>query len=715
MKRTYWILLIITALSCEAELDENELKINSPRSSTSGDIPTYSVGTLDSLKKVIEDNRTGSIRVYINSNIDITESNYHLLPITIANHTEIYGFGDQASFVRGEEFPAIRHTIPYKNYSPKAQNPIFHILEGVSTVKFFGLKFKGPLAYIDDSNIDSYKVGGYLPNEKSTAILAQSHVTIQECSFYYWNIGIWLSGSNQSDIRKNYIYYNSMHEFESFMKPDSLNGGRFGYGVMITGNTSDIKIEGNLFWGNRHDVSSDGHPNSSYEAKHNIVRGKSYGSNFDVHSITDVSNGPAQTAGRKTIIENNIWYNTTSNQRAVAVRGIPEDSVLISNNYFGTTQKYFTHENSNTENYYPAYDQVKNDENWEKINEKSRYSNNYFSNTISGGIEMLLKGNFDSDSQEELLLADGKSLYVGDHPDENDFLQNLDTESFPSQIDANTTFTDMENDLKSRMIWKFVAKVDIPANELRVGNFDGDAADEVFYRNGGDWNYFDVETGDWNDIDPIVNSSSWALDRMIFGDVSGDEKTDILCYSYGDSKFYVYEGGQYPKAYSIPVPNGLDANDFLIGDFNGDGKDELFKTNDIIPNSGNPSQREWEYYDNNTKNWILINSSKHQVYELALGEFEPNPNRANNQASNNADRIDIFSNIYDDVYNRNEWKFTVDGRTNWKYLNYSNYDVSNLLLLKFDGDNFTDAISKQNGTIAFSRNCQVPWLLFPAE
>lgn len=352
---------------------------------------------------------------------------------------------------------------------------------------------------------------------------------------------------------------------------------------------------------------------------------------------------------------------------------------------------------------------------WEKINEKSRYTNNYFSNTISGGIETLLKGNFDSDNAEELLLVDGKSWYVGDHPDENSFLQNLDTDNYPSQIDANTTFNDLVNDLKSRMVWKFVTKDDISANELRVGNFDDDAIDEVFYRNGGDWNYFDIETSKSNDIDPNVHSSSWALDRMIFGDISGNDKTDILCYSYGDSKFYVYEGGLYPKAYSIPIPNGLDADDFLIGDFDGDGKDELFKTNDIIPNTGNPPQREWEYYDNNTQNWILVNSSKHQVFELGLGEFEPNPNRENNQASNNPDRIDIFSNIYDDNYNRNEWKFTVDGRTNWKYLNYSNYDVSNLLLLKFDGDNFTDAISKQNGTIAFSRNCQESWVLFSIE
>lgn len=368
MKRTYWIFLLILGLGCEAELDENELKIDAPRSS--GNIPStihYSVGTLDSLKTVIEDNRDGSkLNILIHSNIDITESNYHLLPITITDDTEIYGLGDQASFVRGEDLPAIRHQVPYEKYDTsfykEAHYAIFYIPYGVSpTVKFSGLKFKGPLASIDENNIEVYKVDNYLPNEKSTAILSHKKVTVEECSFYYWNVAIWMSQSDNSVINKNYIYYNSMHEFEPFMKPDSLGGGRFGYGVMITGNTSDIKIEGNLFWGNRHDVSSEGDPNSSYEARYNVIKGKSYGSNFDVHSDIDVSGGPTQTAGRRTIIENNIWYNTSSNQRAVAVRGRPEDSVLISNNYFGATQKYFFHENSNTENVYPAYDQVKND------------------------------------------------------------------------------------------------------------------------------------------------------------------------------------------------------------------------------------------------------------------------------------------------------------------------------------------------------------------
>ncbi|WP_282159767.1 FG-GAP repeat domain-containing protein [Ulvibacterium marinum] len=609
-------LLLIQLFSCDRESLEGDYVQESFSKKTTLLAPNvslndadYTVGSnsLATLKNAVENstdiNGDGKIIIIITSDIEINTTNYNLLPITVDKSMEVYGLGNQDAFVKGEQVPVIAHKAPYKYTQPNF-SAIFSV-NSQAPVLFYGLKFKGPLAYIDESlkSTDA-------DEERSRAIYANRKVNIEHCEFYYWNIAIQLSGADSSQISNSYIHYNSMHEFTQ-----KSNYG-FGYGVYISGNTRDIEINGNVFWGNKHAVASDGFDASSYSARYNVITRKSYGTIFDVHSSTGETPGNNGVAGKSLLVDNNIWYDIMPPPDfpiPINVRGVPVETNTISNNYFDNCHKFYPHSNNESENFHPCFLQNKNDLDYERIDVNNVYANNYVQIDFGSAIKTtdFLLGNFDADPQDEILYSDGKAWYIADHPNENPFSKNIlgNGSQYPNYISSTKTLSTYVSDLGNHLVWKFLTKSDFPVSELRVGDFNGDGIDDLFHIHDQHWNYYDTGSAQWR----VLKSQSYSLEKMIFGDIDGNGKTDVLCLSVGDSKFYPYMNGISYMGNSIPVPSTASAQDYVICDFDSDVmSDDIFNIH-----GGN-----WNYYDISDQQWNILKNQSYSIDKMIFGDID---------------------------------------------------------------------------------------------
>ena len=117
----------------------------------------------------------------------------------------------------------------------------------------------------------------------------------------------------------HHIHHNFIHQCQ-------YNG--LGYGV--SHNTSFSLIEYNLFDENRHSIAGTGAPSSGYIARHNLEAGISLSHCFDMHGGRDRKDG-TDIAGTTIEIYNNTFR---APQRAVVIRGIPEEKCDIYQNWF---------------------------------------------------------------------------------------------------------------------------------------------------------------------------------------------------------------------------------------------------------------------------------------------------------------------------------------------------------------------------------------------
>lgn len=103
-----------------------------------------------------------------------------------------------------------------------------------------------------------------------------------------------------------------------------------GLGYGISHNVASSLIECNLFDWNRHSIAGTGRPGCGYVARDNIELGTSLSHCFDMHGGRDRRDG-TDIAG--THIE--IYHNTfRAPQRAVVIRGVPEDVCEVHHNWF---------------------------------------------------------------------------------------------------------------------------------------------------------------------------------------------------------------------------------------------------------------------------------------------------------------------------------------------------------------------------------------------
>ncbi|HCA47131.1 MAG TPA: hypothetical protein DEP45_07115 [Armatimonadetes bacterium] len=119
----------------------------------------------------------------------------------------------------------------------------------------------------------------------------------------------------------HHIHHNYIHHCQ-------YNG--LGYGIVHS--TAFSLIECNLFDWNRHSIAGSGRTPSGYIARNNIELGASLSHCFDMHGGRDRGDG-TDIAGTRIEIYNNTFR---APQRAIAIRGVPEDICDVHHNWFVT-------------------------------------------------------------------------------------------------------------------------------------------------------------------------------------------------------------------------------------------------------------------------------------------------------------------------------------------------------------------------------------------
>ena len=140
-------------------------------------------------------------------------------------------------------------------------------------------------------------------------------------------------------------------------------------------------------------------------------------------------------------------------------------------------------------------------------------------------------------------------------------------------------------------------------NGLCFGNFVGDARTDVFLTWNGKWYVSDGGTSGFTQI----NGSGYNQSDLAFGDFNGDGRTDVFVANGAD--WYVSYGGT--SAWTKINGSDYKTRDLAFGDFNGDGKTDVFRA----------SGTAWYVSYGGTSAWTKINTSSLKLGYLIYGMY----------------------------------------------------------------------------------------------
>jgi hypothetical protein len=273
--------------------------------------------------------------------------------------------------------------------------------------------------------------------------------------------------------------------------------------------------------------------------------------------------------------------------------------------------------------------------------------------------------------------------------------------------------------------WVELAIDPAPLSELALGDFNGDDITDVFNRTGaGQWRYSPSGTGSWVDL---AFDTTTTFSDLRFGDFDGDGKTDV--FSLGpESRPRFSSGGVLnwanlgpdptPTPTLTATPTGTTAppttplSDLEFGDFDGDGRCDLFRTVggqwqyssaglgawqnlafDPLPLSelrfydfngdgktdvfSRTPEGQWRYSDGGVSNWINLASDPLPLVELRFGDF------------NGDGKTDVFSRA-----ENGQWRYSDGGTSNWINLASDPLPLTELRFGDFNGDGKTDVFSR---------------------
>jgi hypothetical protein len=188
-------------------------------------------------------------------------------------------------------------------------------------VRVTGLRIKGPnpKRHIYHHN-RSFKEGRgheyYYKFPVSNGIQTEyDRLTVDNCELAGW-------GGSAIGLRNGADH----HVHHCFIHHNQYNG--LGYGVSHS--TSFSLIECNRFNWNRHSIAGSGASGSGYEARNNVEIGDSLSHCFDMHGGRDRKDG-TEIAGTWMKVHHNTFR---ASQRAVVIRGVPEERADVRNNWF---------------------------------------------------------------------------------------------------------------------------------------------------------------------------------------------------------------------------------------------------------------------------------------------------------------------------------------------------------------------------------------------
>ena len=263
----------------------------------------YLAKTLEELLAALKQGKAGEV-VYVNDNaeINITGNQKIIIPggVTLAS-----GRG------RGGSKGALLYS------DELATSPMF--LAGGEKVRVTGLRLRGPDPNRRTEQMRKlYKEGRYYSIPNSDGIIStHPHLEVDNCELWGWShAGVFL----KRGALKAHIHHKNIHH-------NQRSG--LGYGVCL--DQADALIEANLFDWCRHHIAGTGRPDTSYEARYNLVLENANGHSFDMHGGRDRKDG-TDIAGDSIKIHHNTFKAT--GVPAFVIRGRPQQSADIHHNWF---------------------------------------------------------------------------------------------------------------------------------------------------------------------------------------------------------------------------------------------------------------------------------------------------------------------------------------------------------------------------------------------
>lgn len=395
-----------------------------------------------------------------------------------------------------------------------------------------------------------------------------------------------------------------------------------GYGVMAQSG-GYYEARGNVLFMNAHSLTSSGQINNRYDAFANLVQSDSSNLEktnqvFDIHGTFPDGEWKTGAAGERF----RFWNNTFLTSRIhVRVRGLPCGMVSLRNN-------------TSTRERDPSWVPPPFNHDPSFLFDNTSTTREDVGNVFEAPnpTQALRVADFDGDGVDDLFMATGTTFWMS-----SGGLTEWRYLNTANDAAANLRFGDLDGDGRADILAKHGTSIDVSwggispwthiltssnlgIEDIAVGNFDGDNRADIFFSNGSTWQY--APGGQLPLVHLATSSARGAALR--FGDFGGDTRTDVLSIVNGN---YAVVNTGVSASWEILRPSltGSSLASVAIGDFDGDGKDDVAGQDTL-----SPSEVTWWYAARakGNKTVLRIISNDHAIWRVPVGRFRPGKDEA---------------------------------------------------------------------------------------